>query len=136
MDLHESLHGMKVVLVEDDESIQSGLGMFFKYHGCRLQGFEHAAPAMEELAKEGVDIIICDYWLPDMDGLTLLRKARKLQPDAVCILITAYPTTGLREEAARMGIHDFIEKPLTIQRLEKSLELRIARPVLERHGNG
>jgi DNA-binding NtrC family response regulator len=73
-----------------------------------------------------VDIIISDYWLPDMDGLSLLRKAMQQQPNAVYILITAYATETIRAEAARMGVHDFIEKPLTIQRLEKSLEQRFA----------
>jgi two-component system response regulator YesN len=62
-----------------------------------------------------------------MDGLSLLRKAMQQQPNTVCVLITAYATETIRSEAARMGIHDFIEKPLTIQRLEKSLELRFAR---------
>jgi DNA-binding NtrC family response regulator len=118
---------MKVVLVEDDEWIQSGLRMFFDYHGCRMRGFESAGPALEELKKGNVDIIISDYWLPDMDGLSLLRKAMQQQPNAVYILITAYATETIRAEAARMGVHDFIEKPLTIQRLEKSLELRFAR---------
>ena len=127
MDLYKRLQGMKVALIEDDQWIQNGLRMFFQYHGCRLMGFESALLAKDALRKEKVDIIICDYWLPDMDGLTLLAQVRKQQPNAIYILITAYGTEGLREEAVRLGIDDFIEKPLTIPKIEKSLEALIAR---------
>lgn len=123
MDLHESLQGMKVALIEDDQWIQNGLRMFFQYNGCHLDGFENATLAIEAMAKEKFDIIISDYWLPDLDGLTLIARLKEHQPDALYLLITAYPTTGLQEEAARMGIHDFLPKPLTVPRIERSLEL-------------
>lgn len=128
MDLHASLQGMRVALVEDDQWIQNGLRMFFQYNGCDMEGYEQATTAIEALKKEKFDIVISDYWLPDMDGLSLIGLAKEHQPDAVFILITAYPTPGLREEAARMGIHDFLPKPLTIPKIEKSLETLIARP--------
>ena len=127
MDLHESLQGMKVALIEDDQWIQNGLRMFFQYNGCHLAGFENAMLAIETMAKEKFDIIISDYWLPDLDGLTLIARLKEHQPDALYVLITAYPTTGLQEEAARMGIHDFLPKPLTVPRIEKSLELLLAK---------
>lgn len=127
MGLYERLKKMKIVLVEDDPWIQNGLRMFFRYRECDLCGFENGAVAMEALAKERADIVICDYWLPDLDGLTLLQKVRERQPDAICILITAYPSEGLREEALRLGIDDFIPKPLTIQKLETSLSALIER---------
>lgn len=127
MDLYERLKKMKIVLVEDDPWIQNGLRMFFRYHECDLCGFESGALAMEALAKERVDVVICDYWLPDLDGLTILRGVRERQPDAICILITAYPSEGLREEAFQLGVHDFIPKPLTIQKLEASLGALIER---------
>jgi DNA-binding NtrC family response regulator len=127
MELYKYLQGMKVILIEDDHWIQNGLRMFFQYNGCHLEGCVNATLAMDALAKEKFDIIISDYWLPDMDGLTLISLARERQPDAICILITGYPTAGLREEAARMGVHDFLPKPLTIPKLEKSLEMLIAK---------
>ena len=127
MDLQESLQGMKVALIEDDQWIQNGLRMFFQYNGCHLEGFENATLAIEAMAKEKFDIVISDYWLPDLDGLTLIARLKEHQPDALYLLITAYPTTGLQEEAARMGIHDFLPKPLTVPRIEKSLELLLAK---------
>jgi DNA-binding NtrC family response regulator len=54
-------------------------------------------------------------------------RAREHQPDALCILTTAYPTAGLQDAASRMGIHEFLPKPLTIPKLEKALELLITR---------
>ncbi len=127
MELYKRLQGMKVILIEDDQWIQNGLRMFFQYNGCHLEGYGNATLAMEKLTKENFDIIISDYWLPDLDGLTLFNWVKQHQPDAICILITAYPTAGLQEEAARMGIHDFLPKPLTIPKLEKSLEMLIAK---------
>jgi DNA-binding NtrC family response regulator len=127
MELYTRLQGMKVILIEDDQWIQNGLRMFFQYNGCHLEGYGNATLAMEAMTKEKFDIIISDYWLPDLDGLTLFSRVHQLQPDAIRILITAYPTAGLQEEASRMGIHDFLPKPLTIPKLEKSLEMLIER---------
>jgi DNA-binding NtrC family response regulator len=127
MGLYKRLQGMKIILVEDDQWILNGLRMFFQYNGCHLKGFMNATLAMEALTNEKFDVIICDYWLPDLDGLTLFTRAREHQPDAICILTTAYPTAGLQEAAAKLGIHDFLPKPLTIPKLEKSLETLIAR---------
>ncbi len=118
---YDILRKKRIVLVEDDPWIQNGLKMFFRHVGCDLIGFETAVPALEMLAKEQVDIIITDYWLPDIDGLTLFKRVREHQPEARCILITAYPSDGIREEAARLGIQEFISKPLTIQKIEAAL---------------
>lgn len=127
MDLYKCLQGMKVILIEDDHWIQNGLRMFFQYNGCNIVGYVNATMALDALSKEKFDIIISDYWLPDLDGLTLFSRVKERQPDAILILITAYPTPGLQEEAARMGIHEFLPKPLVISRLEKALEALIAR---------
>ena len=127
MSIYEKLKNMRVVLIEDDPWIQNGLRMYFRYHGCVLDSFENGAAAVDALSKDQVDVIICDYWLPDLDGLTLLRKVRSFEPEAISILITAYPSDGLREEATRMGVRDFIPKPLTIQKLENSLETLIGK---------
>ena len=127
MRLRESLRGMKIALVEDDPWIRNGLQLFFLYHGCRLEGYENAALAIDALTREKCDIIISDYWLPDLDGLALVARLKEHQPEAFFLLITSYPTTGLREEAARTGIHELLTKPLTIPKLEESLEGLIAR---------
>ena len=131
MGIYKKLKKMKVVLVEDDPWIQNGLKMFFRYHECSLSGFENGALALEALAKEDADIVICDYWLPDLDGLTILGKVRERQPKTICILITAYPSDAIRDEALRLGVHDFIPKPLTIQKLEASLGQLIESPAEE-----
>lgn len=127
MDLYKRLQGMKVILIEDDQWIQNGLRMFFQYNGCHLVGYMNATMAIDALSKEKFDIIISDYWLPDLDGLTLFSRVKGHQPDAIRILITAYPTPGLKEEAARMGIDEFLPKPLMISKLEKALEALITR---------
>ncbi|MGE5699698.1 MAG: response regulator [Deltaproteobacteria bacterium] len=127
MELHKRLQGMKVILIEDDQWIQNGLRMFFQYNGCHIEGYMNATLAMEALAKDKFDIIISDYWLPDLDGLTLFMRAREHQPDAICILTTAYPTSGLRDAAEKMGVHEFLPKPLTIPKLEMVLNMLVTR---------
>lgn len=122
MGLYAKLKSMKIIVVEDDQWIQNGLRMYFQHRGCELVGFENAAPAIEYLSRERADIILCDYWLPDLDGLTLFQRVKAKQPEALWVLITAYPSDDLQENALRQGIHDFLPKPLTIRKIEACLE--------------
>lgn len=133
MNLHESLRGWKIALIDDDPWIQNGLRMYFRYIGCHVECFDNATQAIEAMMKEKFDIIVTDYWLSDLDGLAMVSRVKNEQPDALVLLITGYPTPELREEAIRMGV-DFLPKPLTIPRLEQSLEALISRTSLAADG--
>ena len=74
---------------------------------------------MENMKTKRFDIIICEYWLPDLDGLSFLNIAGYVQSQAKKVLITAYPTQEMETDAAASGIHDFVEKPFVFDYMEK-----------------
>lgn len=121
MDLYRKLRSMKIMLVEDDPWIRDALCLAFRNEGCHLIAFDNATDAVEAVKREPFDIIISDYWLPDMDGLSFLKLAGNYRPAVVKIIITAYPTSQVNYEVSMMGIHDFIQKPFTIETMERSL---------------
>jgi DNA-binding NtrC family response regulator len=121
MNLYQELGVKNILLVEDDPWTRDSLSLFFRFEGCRLQSAASASEAITALAGDRFDMILCEHSLPDMDGLSLIKRYGDLQPGAVKFLISAYPTQPLVEEAGRYGIHDVIRKPLTIETLEKSL---------------
>ncbi len=131
MDLFKKLKGMEILLIDDDEWIRDSLTLFFTGEGCHLSGLATAEEAIEALENKKYDIIISDYKLPGMDGLEFLRRAKKSDPDMMTILITAYGSEDLLSEAKKLGIYNFIQKPLTTDALEKSLA-----NLLERHEAG
>jgi len=120
-DLFSNLKNMKIMLVDDDEWIRDSLTMFFEAEGCRLLALETAEEGIAALKRQDYDIIITDYRLPGIDGLTFLERIQKLCPNALKILITAYRSPGVVSKANRIGIHDFIEKPFTSETIEGSL---------------
>jgi DNA-binding NtrC family response regulator len=113
---------MKIMLVEDDPWIRDALCLAFRNEGCSLVAFENAVEGIEAVKEQAFDIVISDYWLPDMDGLTFLKMVGSVQPKTLKIIITAYPTSQVTYEMNLMGIHDMIQKPFTIETMEKSLE--------------
>jgi DNA-binding NtrC family response regulator len=121
LDLYLKLRTMRIMLVEDDPWIRDALCLAFRNEGCHLVAFDNATEAVEAVKREQFDIIISDYWLPDMDGLSFLRLAGNHRPEVVKIIITAYPTSQVNYEISMMGIHDFIQKPFTIETMERSL---------------
>ena len=90
--------------MEDDPWIRNSLSIFLKQRGCLLAVCETAEEGMERLRKEAFRIILCDYRLPGLDGLVLLRFAREMQPEARRVLVTAFPAGDMIDEAERIGI--------------------------------
>ena len=112
----------KVILIEDSPWVRDGLRVFFQHRDCALRVFRSPREAEEALSNERADLIICDYWLPEMDGLSVLSRMKTLQPDAFTILTASYLLPGTRAEAEGLGIHDLILKPITIPKLNRVLE--------------
>jgi DNA-binding NtrC family response regulator len=122
MTIFQELGVKDVLLVEDDPWTRDSFALFFQIEGCHLQSAANANEAIGPLSGGRFDLILCEHWLPGMDGLSLLNQFGKGQPEAVKILITPYRTDSLVEEAGQVGIHDVIQKPITVASLEKSLK--------------
>ena len=121
MDLFNKLKDKKILLVDDDEWIRDSLTLYFDSEGCNMMAVETAEEGMELLTQQNYDIILIDYKLPGIDGLTFSRKIQEICPDAIKILITAYKNKKVVSEAVSAGIQDLIDKPFTIKTIEDSI---------------
>ena len=112
----------KILLIDDDEWIRDSMGLFFDSEGCQFNAVETAEAGIAELRERDYDIIISDYRLPGMDGLSFFKQIKVTQNAAVKILITAYGDDDLADESSRAGINDYIEKPFDMQDIERALK--------------
>lgn len=103
----------KILLVEDDNTLRSTLGMFLESSGWVVTEARSAEEAVRHLGKEGTDLVVTDLKLGGMDGLGLLRFVRKESPETNVVLISAYADIDVAVEALKEGAADFIEKPFT-----------------------
>ena len=121
MGLFSKLKDKKILLVDDDEWIRDSLTEYFSTESCHILAVETAEEGLELLKQEDWDIILTDYKLPGIDGLTFSKKIQEIRPDAIRILITAYKSKEIVSEARSAGIHDLIDKPFTIKTIEDSI---------------
>jgi DNA-binding NtrC family response regulator len=121
MVMFEAIRDMKILLVDDDESIRDSLSMFFMSEGIHIDTLETAEEGLEALKERHYDIIITDHRLPGMDGLTFLRHIKGICPDSFKVLITAYGGYDMLITAAELGVNEYIEKPFTTKLIKNAL---------------
>lgn len=119
--MFEAIRDMKILLVDDDESIRDSLSMFFTSEGIHIDTLETAEEGLEAVQDRHYDIIITDHRLPGMDGLTFLRHIRDLSPSSFKVLITAYGGYDMLITAAEVGVNEYIEKPFSTKLIKKAL---------------
>ncbi len=115
------LKDTKTLLVDDDEFIRDSLRIVFGSKGCFLKTAETAEEGLALLEEDKYDIIISDLRLPGMDGLRFLRFASLIQAEPIKLLITAYKDDHVLNEAERIGVDEFIEKPFSVVALAESM---------------
>jgi CheY-like chemotaxis protein len=79
-----------LLIIEDDPNTLSGLQDLLRQEGYRVHGVTRGRQAIQTILAESIDIVICDYSLPDMDGLQVCRELKRLQPGLKLFLVTAY----------------------------------------------
>jgi two-component system response regulator PilR (NtrC family) len=100
----------RVLVVDDERSMRELLSIVLRRDGYDVLIAEDGAAGLELLKRERVDILITDIRMPQMNGVDLLREAKRIAPDIVSIVMTAFATTDTAVEALRLGAADYVTK--------------------------
>ena len=121
---------MATILVVDDElGIRALLSEILSDEGHTVELAENAAQAREKRDLVRPDLVLLDIWMPDVDGITLLKEwvtGGKLTMPV--IMMSGHGTIDTAVEATKFGAMAFLEKPITLQKLLRAVEQGLAKP--------
>jgi UDP-3-O-[3-hydroxymyristoyl] N-acetylglucosamine deacetylase len=112
----------KILIVDDEVSILESLSGILEDEGYQAITARNGIEGLEISSREFPDVTFLDIWMPDMDGLEVLRRLRAQDPDRVIIMISGHGTIASAVKAVKSGAFDFIEKPLNMDEILLSLQ--------------
>jgi DNA-binding NtrC family response regulator len=118
----------RILVVDDHDSLRKGLVRALGNAGHDIEEAPNGTIAIERLQDSQFDVVLTDLRMGGADGMDVLRTARKLQPNAAVILMTAFGSIHTAVEAMKIGAVDFVQKPFEIEemelKIEKAIEIR------------
>ena len=128
----------RVLIVDDEPGIRESLRGVLEDEGYSCQTVDSGEECLEELARKAYDAVLLDVWLPGMDGMETLARIQEIpfadRPEVV--IISGHGTIETAVKATKLGAFDFLEKPLTIEKVtvvlnnamqQRRLELELSR---------
>jgi DNA-binding NtrC family response regulator len=118
----------RLLIVDDDPNTLASLARAFRLAGHQATVCDHAARALELIKSENFDLILSDVVMPVKDGISLLEDLRNLGPHPPVVMISGQANVEMAVKATRLGAVDFLEKPLSTDKLlltvDNALRLR------------
>src|SRR6186713_3551886 len=121
---------MQQILVVDDEvGIRELLSEILRDEGYQVRLAENAGQARAQRAQARPDLVLLDIWMPDTDGITLLKEwASGGLLTMPVVMMSGHATIDTAVEATRIGAMDFLEKPIALQRLLGTVKRALRHP--------
>ncbi|SHI27175.1 response regulator [Pollutimonas bauzanensis] len=121
----------RILVVDDEIGIRELLSEILYDEGHTVELAENAAQARAARLRARPDLVLLDIWMPDTDGVSLLKEwGSQGLLDMPVIMMSGHATVDTAVEATRIGAVDFLEKPITLQKLLKTVAAGLARPVV------
>jgi two-component system, NtrC family, response regulator HydG len=112
----------RILIVDDDESMNKTMSLVLKRKGHDVSCCHNGLDAIEKVRDHPFDIIFMDIKMPVIDGVETFEKIKKIRPDAIVMMMTAYAVEDLINKALREGAYGIIYKPLDIEKTLVAIE--------------
>lgn len=127
----------RILIVDDEPDIREMIGEILRDEGHETDFAGNAAEARERLRESAPDLILLDVWMPDTDGISLLREWRDAGVvKCPVVMISGHGSVETAVEATRLGAFDFVEKPVSMARLMVTIENSLEAGRLRRENEG
>ena len=122
---------LDILVVDDEQEIAKALMRFFVRKGYNVRIADNGKTALELVKTHRPHLVFLDIRMPMMDGLSVLRQIRDFDKSIKVIMVTAFGTKEIVNEAARLGAADFIRKPFTRTYLEREVMAKVSVQLFE-----
>ena len=121
----------RILVVDDEPDIRFLLKDILEDEGYLVDVAEHAKAANEKRNANAPDLVLLDIWMPEVDGVTLLKEWKASREDACpVVMMSGHGTVETAVEATKFGAYDFVEKPLSMAKLLNTVKAALASATL------
>ncbi|MBN1470388.1 MAG: sigma-54-dependent Fis family transcriptional regulator, partial [Syntrophaceae bacterium] len=106
-----------ILVIDDEESICQSLKAILSDEGYQVLVAGSGEEALRIFEEEMPQLVLLDIWLPGMDGLETLKAIKKVNPQVLVIIMSGHGTIETAVKATKLGAFDFIEKPLSLDKI-------------------
>ena len=126
----------RILVVDDEANIRALIDEILSEEGSAVTTAADAKDARGARKRQEFDLILLDIWMPDTDGISLLREWSEGGATGTVVMMSGHGTVDTAVEATRLGAIDFIEKPVSLAKLLRTVEraLAVRRNKVERRG--
>ncbi|HMC81631.1 MAG TPA: response regulator, partial [Candidatus Polarisedimenticolia bacterium] len=111
----------RVLVVDDEEGVRSSLAGILQDEGYQVDAVESGEKCLEMITRNDYKAVFLDVWLPGRDGLEILTELTGKAAAPAVVMISGHGTIETAVKAAKMGAYDFIEKPLSLEKVTLTL---------------
>ncbi len=119
-----------ILIVDDEVDACENLRDILADLGYRIGIARNGPEAIEQVARFAYDIALLDLKMPDMDGVNVYRQIKRLRPETVAIVVSAFSGSELAERAVEEGAAHVVAKPVDVPQLLMAIEASLAQPLL------
>jgi two-component system nitrogen regulation response regulator NtrX len=111
-----------ILIIDDEENIRKSLVGILQDEGFTPVVAANGEEGLEKMREEAPDLIMLDIWMPGMDGIETLKKIKAEAPDQIVVMMSGHGTIETAVKATKHGAFDFIEKPLSLEKVLHSIQ--------------
>ncbi|MFC1597352.1 response regulator [Planctomycetota bacterium] len=117
---------IRVLIVDDEERFRETTAAILERRGFEVKAAGSGIEAIEEIRKDGIDVVVLDLAMPGMDGNETLCEIKKIKPDLAVLMLTGHGTPESALEGLREGVFDYLIKPCALDLLAQKIREALA----------